>query len=137
MDAAHQLADLRVPGLGHQRELLAPHRRAECAGFPIDSDVDGFVIRQRGEPFRQALVELLLAGRLVERIESRAPHHRFADELGPGRIHRLQAGARRSFDAPAAQDRFAVKFREHRLVQLHVEVQHHGTRGEPSAGGNG
>ena len=137
MNASHQLADLRVPGLGHQRELFAPHRRAECAGFPVDGDVHGFVIRQHGEPFRQALVQLLLTGRLVERIESRAPHHRFADELRPGRIHRLQAGARRSFNAAAAQHRFAIEFREHRLVQLHVEVQHHRTRCESGAGRNG
>ena len=73
--------------------------------------------RQRREPAWQALVELLLGRGLVQRIEARAAHHRLADELCPGGVHRLEAGARRDLDAPAPQHRRALHLGQHRLVE--------------------
>ena len=134
VQAAHQVIELRIPGLGGERELLAPDRRAVAAAAGVHGRVHGLARGERVEPGRQAVVELLFARRLVQRVEARAPHHRFADELGPGRVHRLEPGARRDLDPSPPQDRVPGELGQHRLVQLHVEMQHDRASLEAGAG---
>ena len=134
LQAAHEVVELRIPGLGGERELLAPDRRAVTAAPGVHGRVHGLGRRERVEPAGQPVVELLLARGLVQRIEARAPHHRLADELGPGRVHRLEPGARRDLDAAPLQDAVAGELGQHRLVQLHVEMQHDRARREAGAG---
>src|SRR5688572_28465009 len=66
---AHEVIELRIPGLGGERELLAPDRRAVTAAAGVHGRIHGFGRCERIEPAGQPVVELLLARCLVQRVE--------------------------------------------------------------------